>query len=224
MIQSCTIRRAAALPALEAPFDAPEWAAAETLLVDKFHPLGSGHRPEVRVKLLHDTTAVQGVFHVRDRHVIARQTGYQAMVCKDSCVEFFVRPKPDKGYMNFEMNACGVLLSEYVEDPTRTNAGFKKFEWTAERFGGMVRIHSTLKGPVMEEIAGPVEYTVGFRIPFGVLEAYVGALGAVGGQIWRANCYKCADESSHPHWAAWSPVGENLNFHQPERFGIMRLE
>ena len=23
---------------------------------------------------------------------------------------------------------------------------------------------------------------------------------------WRANFYKCGDDTSHPHWAAWSPL------------------
>ena len=36
---------------------------------------------------------------------------------------------------------------------------------------------------------------------------------------WRGNFYKCADESSHPHWASWRPIGEKLDFHTPEFFG-----
>jgi hypothetical protein len=39
------------------------------------------------------------------------------------------------------------------------------------------------------------------------------------GQTWRANLYKCADLSSHPHWGAWAEIGERLDFHQPSRFG-----
>jgi hypothetical protein len=38
------------------------------------------------------------------------------------------------------------------------------------------------------------------------------------GNLWRANFYKCGDDTSHPHWAAWSPVDE-LNFHLPRCFG-----
>jgi hypothetical protein len=39
------------------------------------------------------------------------------------------------------------------------------------------------------------------------------------GEVWTGNFYKCGDETSHPHWAAWSLIGEVLDFHAPERFG-----
>ena len=43
-----------------------------------------------------------------------------------------------------------------------------------------------------------------------------------GCQAWRGNLYKCGDRTSHPHWAAWSPVDE-LNFHLPRCFGTLRF-
>ena len=39
------------------------------------------------------------------------------------------------------------------------------------------------------------------------------------GERWRANFFKCAENSKHPHWASWSPIGPILKFHQPNRFG-----
>ena len=46
--------------------------------------------------------------------------------------------------------------------------------------------------------------------------------GPVAGQRWRAlatrprcHAFKCGDQTSHPHWASWAPIGEALNFHQP---------
>ena len=56
------------------------------------------------------------------------------------------------------------------------------------------------------------------------MEQYVGRLCNLPGQTWRGNFYKCADRSSHPHWASWSPLGEPLNFHTPQFFGPLRLE
>ena len=37
------------------------------------------------------------------------------------------------------------------------------------------------------------------------------------------NFFKCADDSSHPHWASWAPIGEALNFHQPQYFAPLRF-
>jgi hypothetical protein len=55
-----------------------------------------------------------------------------------------------------------------------------------------------------------------------VLEKYAGKLGKIAGQTWRGNFYKCGNETSHPHWGAWSPVTE-LNFHLPASFGTIQL-
>jgi len=60
-------------------------------------------------------------------------------------------------------------------------------------------------------------------VPRAFFEHYTGALGEWSGQTWRANFYKCADDSSHPHWMSWNPVGDPLSFHRPERFGVLEL-
>ncbi len=225
MTPSYVIHYTSQLPAVKSGWDDPAWDKAEPLAIDQFHPKSSDHHPRVQARLLHDGKALAAIYRVEDRFIVCRQSGLNAMVCKDSCVEFFVRPKSDKGYINFEINCGGNILSQYVEDWIRGEDGkFKKSQFVAEKFLRMIEISTSLKAPIPEELPGPVTYTVSFRVPFGVFEAYLGALGDVHGQVWHANCYKCADESSHPHWAAWSNVGENLNFHQPERFGLMRME
>jgi hypothetical protein len=224
MTASYTVRYKTHLPDLAKAWDSRHWAEANTLSIDNFHPQSSDHHPVVKARFLHNRTAIAGIYRVEDRYLIARQVGYQAMVCKDSCVEFFAQPVKNKGYINFEINCCGNLLCQYVEDPVRENGVFKKSRFVAEQYGRMVHIHTSLNGPITEELPGPATYTVAFQIPFAIFEAYVGSLGCVHGQVWRANCYKCADESSHPHWAAWSSVGENLNFHQPDKFGEFILE
>ena len=41
---------------------------------------------------------------------------------------------------------------------------------------------------------------------------------------WRANLYKCADDSSHPHWLTWAHVDNPTpDFHLREFFGILRF-
>jgi len=70
---------------------------------------------------------------------------------------------------------------------------------------------------------GPVEWCLEYAIPVALFEAYAGSLGNLASQTWRGNFFKCADATSHPHWASWAPIGEELNFHQPEFFAPLRL-
>jgi hypothetical protein len=77
---------------------------------------------------------------------------------------------------------------------------------------------------VNPELAGPVDWSVLLTLPLSVMEKFVGPLPDLGAATpWRANFYKCGDQSSLPHWIMWSPVGEKLNFHQPAGFGHLRF-
>ena len=147
---------------------------------------------------------------------------YQQEVWKDSCVEFFAQPKPDRGYFNFEFNCGGAFLCSYITNPERTPAGFKEFTQVPASLGQTIQARSSLPQRIDPEITTPVTWTLRFFIPFALFEHYLGPLGAIPGQTWRGNFYKCADETSHPHWAAWSPVDE-LNFHRPDCFGTLRF-
>ena len=37
-------------------------------------------------------------------------------------------------------------------------------------------------------------------------------MGKYSGQSWTANFFKCAGNTSHPHWASWSSIGTSLIF------------
>lgn len=218
------VRATAQPPNIDGPFDAGAWKAADALRIDHFHAKSSDHRPEVRAKLLHDDRTLYVRFEVRDRFVVCVHTEYQGPVCRDSCVECFLQPKRDKGYFNFEVNCGGHLLLSYVEDPTRTADGFKKFTQVPWDEAKAIRISHSLSGRVFPEIKEETVWRISYAIPFTLFEKYVGPLGNIAGQKWRANLYKCADDSSHPHWATWAPIGEELNFHLPQFFGVLRME
>jgi hypothetical protein len=178
----------------------------------------------VNARLLYTTDALWAIFRVQDRFVRSVSLNYQDNVCRDSCAEIFVQPKAQSGYFNFEMNCGGTMLVYYIEDPTLTTERFRKYRPVAPEHAQKVRIATTMPRTTPVEIAEPIEWRLEVMIPFSVLEEYVGPLGDVSGQTWRGNLYKCADDSSHPHWASWSPIGEQLNFHQPDRFGVWRFE
>jgi hypothetical protein len=217
------VRRTLAAPALDGEWDGQDWQRAETLEISHFRPESSAHHPHTLARLLHDGTAIYVFFHVEDRYVRSVQTQYLGPVCTDSCVEWFARPRLDRGYINFELNCGGTLHSSYIEDPTRVPGGFKRFTYVDEQWARQVQIVHSMPAVVEPEIASPCTWTVAYRVPLALFEAYTGPLGELSGQVWQANFYKCGDQTSHPHWVAWAPVQE-LNFHRPQDFAAIRFE
>jgi len=86
-----------------------------------------------------------------------------------------------------------------------------------------VQIYHSMPEKVDPEIAEEKVWQLEYHIPFAVLEEYVGPLGDVAGQMWRANFYKCAETNSHPHWATWSPLLDGFDFHSPRFFGVLHF-
>ena len=204
-------------------WDDEPWRRVPHLAVAHFRPESSAHRPRTRVKLAFDDRVLRGLFRVEDRFIRCVHTGYQAPVYKDSCVEFFVQPRPDRGYFNFEFNCGGALLASYITDPRRTADGFAAWQPLTAEEGRRIAVRSSLPPAVDPEVREARSWQLAFRIPLDLLEGYAGSLRTAAGAIWRANFYKCGDETSHPHWAAWQPV-DALNFHLPHCFGRLRFE
>ncbi len=201
----------------------PAWDALRPLAIDRFHARSSDHHPRVTARIGHSGERVHVRFAVDDRYVLARQTAVNSMVCTDSCVEFFVEPLPGLGYFNFEINAAGTLHCSYIQDPTPVPGGFKVMAYLTAEELGRVGVDTTLRGVIDPERPEPVSWQLALDIPVAVLAQRLGrALTTTG--TWRANLYKCADHSSHPHWASWAPIGERLAFHQPPYFGELHFQ
>jgi len=198
------------------------WHNVPTLEVSNFRPEGSIHRPLTKCKLLHDSERFYGIFRVDDQYVRSVNTGFQADVYKDSCVEIFLQPKSTGGYFNFEFNCGGALLASYVTDPTRIDGRVKQSTPLAPDDDRQILRYHNLPGLVELEITKKQTWFLEFSIPLAMLEKYAGKLGKIAGQNWRGNFYKCGNETSHPHWGSWSPVND-LNFHLPASFGSIQL-
>ena len=207
-------------PNLGAGWEYEAWKDAETAELKNFRPEGSAHRPRTSVRLLYDAEGIRGIFHVEDQFVRSTRTNYMDEVWKDSCVEFFMQPRPDTGYFNLEMNAGGAHLCCFIENHERVPGGFKKLTRLPADLGGGIQVRSSLPKIIDPEIAEPVRWHLNFFVPFSVLEIYAGLLGELPGSQWRGNFYKCADDGSHPHWASWAAVDE-FNFHLPRCFGTI---
>ena len=158
---------------------------------------------------------------VEDRFVLARRTKHQQDVYRDSCVELFFTPggvPEERGYFNLETNCAGVkLFGAHI-------VGGKDEKFTAADFASVVTA-SSLEGPIDREIVEPTTWTLEYKIPLGLLERHAKIERPRPGVTWRANFYKCADDSSHPHWLTWSPVtNAEPSFHLPKYFGILAFE
>lgn len=217
-----SIRKLSGKLPLGLAWDDPAWALAQTLEVTHFRPESSDHRPRTFAKLLYSEDAIHGIFQVHDRYVRCIRSKYFDEVWKDSCVEFFAQPKPDRGYFNFEFNCGGAFLCSYIINPERAPNGFKEFTKLPWEVGRQIQTRASLPPIIEKEMAEPIVWTLQFFIPFSLFEPFAGKLGNIDGQLWRGNFFKCAEEVSHPHWASWSPVDE-FSFHLPRCFGEIRF-
>jgi len=211
-------------PPLNGNWQDDSWADARVGSVGSFHPQSTVHRPRTQFRVMHSGDVLYVIFRVEDQFVRSRRVAFQEHVSDDSCVEFFARPRPDRGYFNFEINCGGTMLLYYIEDPTREGRAFVRYTAVEEKVAHAVRIFHSMPKEVNPEVETPVTWIIQYEIPLVLFEAYVGAIGKLGGQSWTANFFKCGEMTSHPHWASWSPIGEELNFHQPQFFGSLEFE
>ena len=215
---SYDIHPASRKPEFNGEWNGRVWGAVSTLDISHFRPESSDHRPKTQAKLLYGHDALYGIFRVEDRFVRCVHRRHQDPVYKDSCVEFFVQPLDRGGYFNFEFNCGGTLLASYVKDHQRIDNGFAGFVRLTKSDVRDITVFHSQPNIIDPEVRGPVTWVIEFGIPYELLEKYAGPLEIEAGALWRGNLYKCADETSHPHWAAWSPV-DALNFHLPHCFG-----
>jgi hypothetical protein len=219
------IRRTRATPELRGDWDGPAWKHADVAVIDKFLPESSDHHPRTEAKVLYDDAGLYVHFRLFDRYVLCKRTYNHELTSKDSCVEVYFEPFPgEKGYLNFEMSCGGALLLFYITDPIRApRTIFKERIIVSDPLIATMRIAHSLPEQIEKEITEPVNWWVEYFIPYSLFEHYVGPLGPPEKRKWRGNFFKCADESSHPHWASWSQVHE-FNFHVPKYFGSLKFK
>lgn len=223
------VKRAASKPALDGNWNSPVWAAANTLEIANFFehvPEGvpdKDFKPRTQARVLYDNDGLYLFFRVEDKYVRSIATEYRGKVWEDACAEFFVQPKADRGYFNFEINCGGTMLLSYHENPDWKGESLRNAGGVPWELAQQVKIFHSMPKVVDPEIAENTTWVLEYFIPFSLLEAYIGDIGNPAGQTWRANFYKCAETNSHPHWASWSPIVDVLDFHTPRFFGILKF-
>ena len=172
-----------------------------------YAPLCSG-----RVARTKDALVVD--FRVSGLDLRAQNTQDNGRQWEDSCVEVFIKDPEKADYYNFEINALGKVLACF--GPTREGRTRRPEEDMKKilRFG-----HPEEPGP--KDLEGIQSWRVGVAIPFSLIGIDPENLP----RSIRANFYKCADLSAHPHYLSWSPVNTpKPDFHRPDFFGELFLD
>ena len=197
------------------------WQKAETIELKNYAGDKPEHFPKTLVKLLYDEKFIYVIFSVKDKYVKAVAENLNDSVCLDSCVEFFFTPNADisSGYFNIEINCIGTMLLFHQTGRGENEKIIKASD--AEQ----VKRYASLDGPIKQEITEPVDWMIEYCVPVDILKKYSRVENPAPGVIWRANLYKCADKTSHPHWLTWSPITLPIpDFHQPKFFGTLEFE
>lgn len=170
--------------------------------------------PVVKFSVLYSDKYLYVKFIVKEKFIRAQFTELNSPVCKDSCVEFFVSPN-NRGYFNFEVNCIGTIHLKFgAERHNRVPID--------KQLINLIETYTTLPKsvPIEHSIAFNNEYVVAYKIPFLIFKDAAKAEKPVSGSLWKANFYKCGDETKEPSWGCWNKVEtEHPDFHRPEYFG-----
>lgn len=189
------------------------WELIPALIIKDYLWLDNGYKPRVEARVGFSEYYLYVYFKAFEKRVRIRYMGFQEPVYKDSCVELFIDPFPEKGlgYFNFETNAAGALLAGFGKGRR------KRKPLSPEDLAGF-RIVASVRGP-LDGSHGADFWTVRYRVPLRLFQNYYG--DTIRPRLeGRANFYKCGDATPCPHYGAWSPLPtKEPDFHRPRFFG-----
>ena len=206
---------------IDANWDKPIWAETKSIVLKNFMGEKPEHFPGTEMKMRYDKNNIYVIFKVQDQYVRAIAKNTNGNVWEDSCVEFFFTPGPDtnSGYFNLETNCIGTFLMQY-HNQIANDDGF-----VSSQDNQGIEIKTSVDLDLTEEHTEPLTWYLEYKLPHSFLLNYLPYEAPVPGVKWRANFYKCADKTSHPHWLTWSPVNfPQPKFHLPEFFGWLEFK
>ena len=188
---------------------AMETGAAKSWIGEACWPETFPYHPDTTFAVARSSTHIAVLYHVRCLDLRAMALEDNGAVWEDSCCEFFISDPEDGTYYNFEMNCIGTLLGA----KRRSRKDCTHF--APERLADVKR-HSTLARK-QHDLSGKIfGWSVAMVVPFSMMGIDPENLPA----SVRANVYKCADKSAHPHFLAWNRVDTPApDFHRPDFFG-----
>ena len=188
----------------------PDWSQIPLLEVGNILWLpDAGVR--MKQQICYDENALYIHQFCTEQHIRAEHTEPLAMVCEDSCMEFFFCPDPNsQRYFNFEWNLNGCLYLGLF-----SGHGFS------------VRLRPNDPAELFQFRSAPTQdgWEIFYQIPLSFIQLFFPDFRLDPGSAIRANCYKCGDLTLQPHYLSWNPcTSETPNFHRPVDFGQIVLE
>ena len=176
------------------------------------------YQPKVQFRIAYSNQEFFLQYRVKEKYLLA-QCNLADDTCwpsNDSCVEFFVSPKSDSTYANFEFSCIGYCLFQN---------GKQGKERTRESLNVTqnVRRVSSLGSESFAQKEGEFEWLLTTAIPLSLLSNEAGE--SLSGKTWKANFYKCGDHLKEKHYLSWNPIDlPTPNFHCPTQFGTLLFE
>ena len=184
---------------------APQWSDVPVLEMD-YELIPMQHNVKAYAQFRYDDKALYVRLFAKEANIRAELTGPLDEICNDSCLEFFFSPiETDSRYFNFEVNLNGAM---YI--------GFGSNVHNLQRL--------VQKGTKISPVASTTDdgWSVEYAISHDFVRLFFPDYNPAAGKAIRANCYKCADCSDHPHWLCWNVIPREIDtFHCPEHYGIM---
>ncbi len=206
---------------IDANWNKPIWTGTKSIVLKNFMGDRPAHFPHTEMKMRYDQNNIYVIFKVDDQYVKAIAKETNGKVWEDSCVEFFFTPVSDTevGYFNLETNCIGTFLMQYHNQISNDDGFVGKDDYQK------IQIASSINQDVEEELNEPLTWYIEYKLPVAILTNYLPFEQPGPGVKWRANFYKCGDETSHPHWITWAPVNfPQPKFHLPEFFGWLEFK
>lgn len=174
------------------------------------------YTPKASFKLFHDGKHLYIKFDVTEKDIHTLVTTDFGRVWTDPCVEFFVSPKGNNDYYNFECTCIGkMLLGWHPADAAKENAPLELLN-TIKRIPSLGNENFELrKGETSWSLIEIIPATALFR----------SGIDSWSGCRMRANFYKCGDSLPVPHFISWNQIDwPEPSFHRPEFFGELIFE
>lgn len=208
-----------------------KWEAPENLSqIDKQHymvrqgsfehidmlnwPESYPYKPRVQFKTAITDQSLLIYFDVQEEHLKAVYSKDQDPVWQDSCVEFFCQFPGQDYYFNFEFNCIGTCLATKRKSRNENIVPLDEAEMSK------IQRLSSLGNKTFEEKSGNFGWTLMVEIPAEIF----GLSKFESGTTFRANFYKCGDETRVPHYLSWNLIATPTpDFHVPAFFGEIKL-